>query len=366
MPKIQVNLPAQSYSITIERGLLARLGELASEVAPHTLGMLAVDARIAATHGRIAEQSLRGAGYDLSVHELVANESHKTLEVVAAMYEVMLGAKHERNSPVIALGGGVIGDVAGFAAATYKRGAPVIQVPTTLLAMVDASIGGKTGVNLSAPSGDLVKNVVGAFWQPVAVLIDPEVLRTLDPRDFHCGLAECVKHALIADVDLLTFIADHAAALGDLDMDALTELIDRSARIKVAIVEEDERESGRRALLNLGHTFAHAIETVPELDLKHGEAVAIGLAAAMHCSVKTGRMEPAQEQSVTSLLELLDLPTQMPRSVDALRLLKTMEHDKKMSGGKLRLVLPIGLGSAEVCADLSESIVLAAWEHVGA
>jgi len=366
MPKIQVNLPAQPYSITIERGVLERIGELISNTVPHKTAMLAVDANIAANHSRVVEQSLRRAGYRVVVHELIADETHKTLDAARVIYQRLLEANFERSSPFVAVGGGVVGDVAGFAAATFKRGMPLIQVPTTLLAMVDASIGGKTGVNMPLPGGELVKNVIGAFWQPVAVFIDPEVLQTLDARDFRCGLAECVKHALIADVDLLTFIADHAARLCRLDMDVLSELIERSARIKVAIVEADEREHGQRALLNLGHTFAHAIEPIPELDLKHGEAVAIGLAAAMHCSVQMGRMEPSEENLVVSLLELLDLPTRLSRSTDVACLLKMMAHDKKVSGGKLRLVLPVGLGNAEIFEDVPESIVLGAWEHVGA
>ncbi|UCD75046.1 MAG: 3-dehydroquinate synthase [Phycisphaerales bacterium] len=369
MQTIDVNLPHDTYAIHIARGLLDRLGEITREATPHDRAMLVMDSNVAEPHGVIAARALESAGYAVVTRELVALESRKTLSTVQGMYEAMLAAKLDRTGPVIALGGGVVGDIAGFAAATYLRGVPVIQAPTTLLAMVDASVGGKTGVNFPLPADDagrseLGKNLIGAFWQPRAVAIDPQVLVTLDQRGFRCGLAETVKHGVLADVSLLDFIAEHAAAIAALDMDVLEELIVRSVRIKAAIVEEDERETGRRALLNLGHTFAHVLEPIEALDLRHGEAVSIGMCAAAHCAVETNRMTSEEAGRLRGLLRRLGLPTGLPREVDAEALIDTMGYDKKVAGGKLRLILPRGLGAAEIVDDLDRSTLEAAWAAV--
>jgi 3-dehydroquinate synthase len=371
MHTIDVVLPTQSHQIRIEPGLLAHLGETAREVAPHERALLAVDGNVIEPHGRLARESLEAAGYRVLVHELVADEKKKTLQTVQDMYAAMLAVRLERGSPVIALGGGVVGDVAGFAAATYLRGVPLLQAPTTLLAMVDASIGGKTGVNHPLPSegahaSELGKNLVGAFWQPRAVVIDPLVLRTLQPRDFRCGLAECIKHGVLADAGLFAFIESNIKRICEVDVDVLTELIARSARVKVAIVQEDEREAGRRALLNLGHTFAHAIEPIEALDLRHGEAVAIGLCAAARCAGETGRLDSEVEQRIARLLEQAGLPTRLPRPVEVEPLIDTMGYDKKVAGGTMRLILPIALGRARIVTDVPEKVIVTAWRAVGA
>ena len=366
MPQVDVNLASESYSILIEPGLLRDLGGQVELVARHQSVLLAIDSNIASTHGRIAAESLRLRGFRVATHTLVAKETHKTLDAVHELYKAMLEARLERGSPVVALGGGIVGDIAGFAAATYLRGVPIVQVPTTLLAMVDASIGGKTGVNFPRADGQPVKNVIGAFWQPRAVVVDPETLETLPAREFRSGLAECVKHAMIADVDLLAFIADRAPAILNHDTGALTELIERCARIKASIVEDDEREIGRRALLNLGHTFAHAIEPIPELDLLHGEAVAIGLAAVLRCALRTKRINDEEERTIIDLLRVLKLPTRLSRPVESHRILEAMRYDKKTREGKMRLVVPIGLGRAEVIEDVPIDVVCDALEHIGA
>jgi 3-dehydroquinate synthase len=366
MPIVSVNLPANPYAVRIEPGLLRDLGRQTREVAPHERALLAVDERIGATHGAVAADSLAAAGFSVTRHPLTSDEKHKTLDVVRGMYAAMLSAKLERRSPVIALGGGVIGDVAGFAAATYLRGVPLIHAPTSLLSMVDASIGGKTGVNLPLPSGGVGKNLAGAFWQPRAVLADPEVLRTLPPRELRCGLAECVKHALIADPALLEFLESRSQATLALDMSALTALITASAQVKAAIVAEDERETGRRALLNLGHTFAHAVEPIAALDLHHGEAVAIGLCAAMHVSQARGWITNDEAARVERLLIALGLPTKLARRVDIDQLMDAMSYDKKVVGGTLRLVLPRGLGAVEIVNDVPREAVVEAWRSVTA
>jgi 3-dehydroquinate synthase len=371
MPTIDVTLPTQSYRILIEPGVLEKVGEIARSVAPHTRAMLVVDSNIAEAHGRTVRASLEGAGYEIVDHKLIADEKRKALETVSAMYDAMLAARLERQSPVIALGGGVIGDVAGFAAATYLRGVPVVQVPTTLLAMVDASIGGKTGVNFPLPpdpagNRELGKNLIGAFWQPKAVIIDPFVLQTLKARHLRCGLAECVKHAIIRDADLIAFLKSNARQIPALEFEVLARLIERSARIKVGIVQSDEREAGERALLNLGHTFAHVIEPIGELDLLHGEAVAIGLCAAMRCAELTGRVAAADVAEIVALLRDLGLPTRLPRTLDVDRLINAMGYDKKVAAGRIRLILPTGRGSAEVVENVPLDAIKAAWEAVGA
>ncbi len=365
---VHVELTGAAYDVVIEPGLLGRLGTLVAAVAPSPSAVLAVDERIVTPHGEPALRSLQDAGYATTVITLTAEESHKKLATVSRMYEQMLASDvlPERSSPVVALGGGIVGDTAGFAAATYQRGLPLVQVPTTLLAMVDAAIGGKTGVNIDLPDGGLGKNLIGTFWQPRAVLVDPDVLGTLPRRDFRCGLAECVKAGVIADASLLDFLAERAVDILDMDTAVLCELIERTVRIKVAIVCEDERETGRRALLNLGHTFAHAIEAQQHVGIRHGEAVSIGLAAAVEIAVRTGRMTDAQRGRVTGLLETLGLPLQMPERVELARVLRAMRYDKKATGGRMRLVVPEGLGSASMTEDVPDDVVAAAWARVGA
>jgi len=371
MQTLDVTLPGRSHEILVEPGVLPRLGEIVARVAPHDATVLAVDANVATHHGRVAAASLEAAGYRVLVHELVAEERDKTMASVSGMHAAMLARRLERGSPVVAIGGGVIGDVAGFVAATYLRGVPFVQVPTTLLAMVDASIGGKTGVNFPLPAADgrpaeLGKNLIGAFWQPRVVVVDPEVLATLETRDFRCGLAESIKHGILADAGLLEEIEVHADAIAALDPARLESLISRSAKIKIGFVQDDERESGRRALLNLGHTFAHAIEPIAALDLRHGEAVAIGLCAAARCAVTTGRLTEADADRIAALVALVGLPRRLRSPEPIARLVEMMGFDKKVEGGRLRLVLPTGLGRAELAADVPPEAIVDAWSAVGA
>lgn len=367
---IPVKVAGGAYDITVEPGLLKRLGPLVAATTGGGRALVAIDERIAADHGQAAVQSLSAAGLSPLTVTLRAAEAEKTLQAVERIYRAMLGDGEggglERDSPVIAVGGGIVGDTAGFAAATFHRGVPLIQVPTTLLAMVDAAIGGKTGVNFPLPGGGLGKNIIGAFWQPRAVLADTDVLGTLDPRDFRCGLAECVKAALIADAGLLDYVSANVEAILERRAETLVELIERSARIKVAIVEADERETGRRAMLNLGHTFAHAIEAQPGIDVRHGEAVALGLVAAAHCARETGRIDGPHEQQIVEILEAMELPTRLAAPVPVDDLVRAMRYDKKVSAGKLRLVLPVGIGATEITEHVPPETVARAWGHLGA
>lgn len=372
MPDIEVSTASASYLIHIEPGCVQRIGELVSSVVPASKAMIVADEMLVDLYFDSVVQSFRDAGYETVVETIEADETRKSLLSASHLYGAALLGRIERSSPIIALGGGVIGDLAGFVAATYMRGVPFVQVPTTLLAMVDASIGGKTGVNLPMPYGDaadgplLAKNLVGAFWQPRAVFIDPDVLRSLDRRQFNCGLAECIKHAVLADASLFDFIADNLRALQELEASKLIELITRCAKIKADIVAADERESGRRALLNLGHTFAHVIEPVAELSLHHGEAVAIGMCAAAHCACTTGRLAGEDRSRIEDLISETGLPVRLPRAVAVRPLLDAMIHDKKVVAGRLRLILPTSIGSVEIADDVPVDFVRDAWKHVGA
>ncbi len=366
---VEITLAGGRSSVRIGAGLLADIGRCVAAAAPGRRALLAADRNLRDTHAPVALASLRRAGIEPEIAYMDATEAAKTLAAVEALYRAMLGAGPgglDRGCPVVALGGGIVGDTAGFAAATFLRGLPLVQVPTTLLAMVDASIGGKTGVNFPLPGGGLGKNMIGAFWQPAAVLIDPAVLSTLPKRDYRCGLAECVKAAIIADAPLLDFLDDSAAAIDRRDVEVLAALIHRCVRIKAAIVDRDERETGPRALLNLGHTFAHAIEAAGRLDLRHGEAVSIGLVAASRCAVLTGRLTGDEQRRIASVLASFGLPLRLPSPVSTRELSRAMQFDKKASGGTLRLVLPRGLGAAEVTADVPPEAVAAAWAEVGA
>jgi len=365
MPTLTVHLPGRAYDMVIDSGAIVKCGAIVRRVAPHARAFVVIDGNISATHGSAALASLMAAGFDVAHATVHADEARKSLDTASRLYDAMLRHRVERSTPVIAVGGGVIGDVAGFAAATFLRGVPLIHVPTTLLAMVDASIGGKTAVNLPLPFGGLGKNLVGSFWQPRAIVVDPRTLATLDARDLRCGIAECIKHALIGDATLLDFLRTNRDAIVALDDTTLTTLIQRSAAIKVGIVQRDETESGERALLNLGHTFAHVIEPVETLDLRHGEAVAIGLIAAAHVALRTDRITEAQQRAIAEVVREFRLPDRVARPIDHRPLLEAMHYDKKASGDRIRLVLPRGIGAAELVADIPDALVIDALRTVG-
>ena len=360
MATVRIELPPQGYTVTIEPGALARLGALVRAEAPSARCALIADRTVARLHGEAARRSLESAGFAVAV-ELVDGEEHKNLESVARLYDALVSHGLERSSPVIALGGGVAGDTAGFAAATYLRGVPFIQCPTTLLAMVDASVGGKVGVNL--PQG---KNLVGAFHQPRAVVIDPELLRTLPARELAAGLAECIKHAVIADPALFEQIEGNAARLRALEADALVDLIRRNVEIKASVVMQDERESGVRAHLNLGHTFGHALEAAFGFGkLLHGEAVGLGMLAAASLAEQLGVCGPDVRKRLDALLPAVGLPTRITLPpLGALR--SAMKVDKKASGARLRFVLPQRIGAVCLRDDVPPERVDQAWDAVRA
>ncbi len=356
-----VVLPHHRYDILIEPGLLARLGEIVRTVAAHRRCALLSDEAVFARFGDRAAASLQIAGYSVTRAAFVAGETHKNLDTVARLYDVLLNDRLERRSPLIALGGGVTGDIVGFVASTYLRGVPFIQCPTTLLAMVDASVGGKVGVNVAQG-----KNLIGAFYQPSVVVIDPETLRTLAPRELRCGMAECVKHGLLGDADLFAWTEANVEPILALEMPVLTELIERNVALKARVVMEDEKEQGIRAWLNLGHTFAHAIEaTTGYTELYHGEAVGLGLIAAVWLSIELGGCERDLLPRLRALLQRIGLPIRVPLPARA-ELAAAMGFDKKAQDGKLRLILLDAIGKARIANDVDTHLVATAWDAIRA
>ncbi|MCZ6837587.1 MAG: 3-dehydroquinate synthase [Planctomycetota bacterium] len=354
-----------AYPIHIEQGLLAQTGDLIRAIVPTTSAIVISDRNVTVTHGAVVCQSLGKAGYDVTIHEMEASEKNKTLQTIRTIHDAMFKAKLERKSLLVAVGGGIVGDTAGFAAATFLRGISLVHVPTTLLAMVDASIGGKTGVNYPLPNANAMgKNLIGSFWPPRLVLTDPVTLTTLEPRDFRGGLAECVKHGVLADADLLDWLEQHVDAILGLDLKVLTSLIERSASIKAEVVSEDVRELGRRALLNLGHTYAHAMESMSQLGLQHGEAVSIGLHGAMKAAMLTNRIEEGDVTKVVTLLDRFGLPTRLDSDVDIDQLMVAMTYDKKVEEGRLRLILPMRLGEATIVDDVPQSVIRESWQAI--
>ncbi|HTB30051.1 MAG TPA: 3-dehydroquinate synthase, partial [Steroidobacteraceae bacterium] len=267
-------------------------------------------------------------------------EQHKTLQTAGWVFDDLVGKKLNRDAIVLALGGGVVGDIAGFAAACYQRGIGYVQIPTTLLAQVDSSVGGKTGVNHTGG-----KNLIGAFHQPLAVIADTDTLSTLPDRELSAGLAEVIKYGCIADLEFLGWLDSNMEKLLERDAEALTHAVARSCEIKASIVGEDEREHGRRAILNFGHTFGHAIEAATGFErYLHGEAVALGMVMAADFSRELGLIDEAAKERVDGLLRRAGLPTEAPK-VGAARALELMQMDKKVLAGKVRLVLLERLGS---------------------
>lgn len=359
MPTVPVVFPQHRYDVAIEPGALERLGERVRAVAPASSAALFVDPALRGSLAPLARASLEASGYAVTEHVLPGGEESKNLDGVRALYDVLLARRFERRAPLIALGGGVTGDMVGFAAATYLRGVPFVQCPTTLLAMVDSSVGGKVGVNV--PQG---KNLIGAFHQPVSVVADPRALVGLPLRELRCGLAECIKHAVIRDPSLFAWTRERMPALLARDADALAELVARNVAIKAAVVMEDEKETGVRAHLNFGHTFGHAIEaSVGYGAILHGEAVGLGMLAATTLAAASGLCDPELRAEVESLVASAGLPVRA-RLPDDERLLAAMALDKKVSRARIRFVLPTRLGAVELRDDLEPDRIRVAWASI--
>ena len=350
MPVVELKHAAGRCRIECGRGLLGRPEAWREHVGGTCL--VVTDTNVARHHLERVERALAFAAPRVLV--LPAGEEHKTLETWRRILDELVDAGAQRDVTLVALGGGVVGDMTGFAAATWMRGVAVVQAPTTLLAQVDAAVGGKTGVNL--PAG---KNLVGAFHQPAAVLADVDALATLPEREYVAGLAEVVKVAAIRDEEFLAWIEKRVPALLQREADAVLAMVHRSIDHKVRVVEGDEREAGGRALLNLGHTFGHAIEAeTGYARFLHGEAVAIGMRLAARLSAAAGLMDAAGAERIEALLRDLDLPVDLPDDLDPERLVERMRLDKKNRAGKFRLILLERPGRAVIRDDIDERQLL--------
>lgn len=399
---VRVAPASRAYDVVVAPAALRSLGIHLRRVAPSRRAHLIADATLPQATIAAAKASLTSAGFAVTTSTATATEQHKSLDSAARLLQSLLASKHERNDPVISLGGGIVTDLAGFVAATYRRGVPVIHCPTTLLAMVDAAVGGKTAVNLQLPDanpGELAKNMVGVFWQPHLVLCDTTTLNSLPKRQLRAGMAECLKHALLAaglpegrgrDTSLWQWTLDRLDACLRLDAAPLTELITRNISIKAAVVSQDEREeapsaSGGRALLNLGHTYAHAIETLAGLtpvapapeheepappprhfQLHHGEAVALGLIAAANASLRLNTLNKHDADAVRQAVERTGLPTRLRGLPPNEALITRMQSDKKSAAGNLRLILLHALGQARVTENPPPAVINAGWDAIRA
>ncbi len=352
MQTLKVDLGERSYPIYIGEGLLDQPELLAPHIAGRQVAIVSNET-VAPLYLERLSKTL--GAYSVLPVVLPDGEAHKNWETLQLIFDGLLTARHDRRTTVVALGGGVIGDMAGFAAACYQRGVDFIQVPTTLLSQVDSSVGGKTGIN--HPLG---KNMVGAFYQPNAVLIDTTSLKTLPARELSAGLAEVIKYGLICDKPFFAWLEDNMEALRALDSAALTEAIRRSCAAKAAVVGADERESGVRATLNLGHTFGHAIETHMGYGVwLHGEAVAAGTVMALEMSMRLGWIDQAERDRGIRLLQDAGLPVVPPQEMTPAHFMEHMAVDKKVLDGRLRLVLLRQMGEAVVTDDYSKEILQA-------
>jgi len=358
---INVNLPQQSYEIAIAPGSLDQLGEQITSLNLGKKVLLVSNPTIFKHYGERAINSLKTAGFEVASCILPAGERYKNLNSIQKIYDTALENRLERSSTIVALGGGVIGDMAGFAAATWLRGINVVQVPTTLLAMVDSAIGGKTGVN--HPQG---KNLIGAFHQPRLVLIDPEVLKTLPMREFRAGMAEVIKYGVIWDTELFAQMeaSKHLNQLRYIKPELIECILIRSCQAKADVVGKDEKEAGLRAILNYGHTIGHAVESLTGYRLvNHGEAVGIGMVAAGKIAVELGMWQKEDTERQHALIQKAGLPTQLPSGIDIEEIIDALQLDKKVKAGKVRFVLPTQMGvvtvTDEVPADTIRQVLQA-------
>lgn len=357
MGHIRVGLADRSYPIYISTGSLQTLGSICLE---HVLGRkvaIVTNPTIGAYYLDTVRESLVAAGFSVSCIHVPDGEKFKTSETLNLIYHELIDAGLDRGSFLVALGGGVIGDIVGFAAATYLRGIPFVQVPTSLLAQVDSSVGGKTGIN--HPKG---KNLIGAFYQPNFVLIDLATLDTLPEREYLSGLAETVKYGVVLDAEFFDFLEDNVDKLLQRDKDTLHHAVKQSCQLKASIVERDEREGGLRAVLNYGHTIGHAVETLTDYQMfLHGEAVAIGMAQAAKISMELGYASEIDSKRLSTLLRTLKLPTKLP-SFTKDQYLAAIQHDKKVKDGSLNFVFNGNIGNFVIDKVKDVSRLLSACE----
>jgi len=358
VPIVTANVPGSRYAITVEPGLLRRAGSLLRELNQSDKAGIVTDTNVGPLHLPALTASLNEAAFQAIPHTIPAGEGHKTLLDLAPAFDTFLAARIERSTPVIALGGGVIGDMTGFVAATLLRGVPFVQVPTTLLAMVDASVGGKTGVN-----HEFGKNLIGAFHQPITVFIDPAVLKTLPPRELRGGLAECIKHDIIRDAEGFARLEKNISRALDIDVPYLTDLVVHNVAIKARVVEADPFERGERAHLNFGHTFGHAIETISHYSYSHGECVALGMVAAARMAADLGMLDRNSVERIVAVIKAAQLPV-TGLKLGTKEVVDAMMFDKKVKAGKVRFILPDRIGHVVIRDDVPVEAVTRAVESL--
>lgn len=355
MPNITVDLPQNSYKIAIAADSLKDLGSKMKQLKLGKKALVVSNPEIFGHYGEVCLNSLQAAGFETYTHLIPAGEEFKNLQSIQQVYDTAQANHLERSSTFVALGGGVVGDMTGFSAATWLRGVNFVQVPTSLLAIVDASVGGKTGVN--HPQG---KNLIGAFYQPKLVAIDPNLLKTLPLREFRAGIAEVIKYGVIWDEDLFTKLEHH----GDLDTlenvgdELLETVITRSCQAKADVVSQDEKEAGLRAILNYGHTIGHAVESLTHYQqFVHGEAVAIGMVAAGKIAVAMDLWTQEEADRQDALIGKAGLPTEIPQKIAIADILETIKSDKKVKAGKVRFILPTAIGKVTITDKVTPEII---------
>ena len=351
MKKVTVRLGQNSYDINIGAGILNQTGLKIKELGLKDKAVVITNPVVNKLYGNIVSRSLIDAGYKTTVLEVPDGEEYKSLESAGKLYQQLAEFGAERTTAILALGGGVIGDLAGFTAATYMRGVPLVQLPTTLLAQCDSSIGGKTAVN----HGKL-KNEIGAFYQPRMTISDISTLKTLPKKEFTGGLAEVIKHAVIKDAQFFVYLEKNLDLIKALDDNVLEAVVAKSAQIKAEVVESDEKDMGLRNILNFGHTVGHAVESVSNFQVSHGQAVSIGMAAAANLAVELDLMDAENVIRLKNLLQKAGLMTKLPK-MEIKQVLRAMRYDKKVLHGKIRFVLPRSIGEVFITDDVSPQVV---------
>jgi 3-dehydroquinate synthase len=351
MKKIRVNLARYSYDVLIGAGLLTLVGLFLKEKGYADKAVVITDPNVKSRYGEVLEQSLTKNGFKVTTLVVPAGEDQKSLDNAVRLYEQLTDAYAERSTPIVALGGGVIGDLTGFVAATYLRGVPFVQLPTTLLAQVDSSVGGKVAVD-----HERLKNKIGAFHQPRLVIADTDTLKTLPKAELANGLAEAIKTAAVRGKEFFVYLEQNVEKLRALDISALEEAVYQCVSIKAEIVEKDERDAGLRNILNFGHTIGHAIESVSHFGVRHGEAVAVGMVVAARISNRMGLLSYSEVDRLITLVEKAGLPARMP-DLDTSAILKAMRHDKKVESGQVRFVLLKEIGDVIVSDEVSPVLV---------
>jgi 3-dehydroquinate synthase len=354
LKKVPVSLGERSYDVVIGHGILSALGHTVRELGLGPKEMIVTSKGLWPLYGKPVQDSLAAAGFDVSVAQMNDDEEAKSVQTVMSLYDKLVENEFDRNSGMVAVGGGVVGDVAGFAAATFMRGMRFVQVPTTLLAQVDSSIGGKTGVNL--PGG---KNLVGAFYQPTIVWTDVSTLKTLPERELRSGLAEVIKYAVVADPALFETLEREIRSFSEATTDALIDIVSRCCSIKARIVEQDERDHGVRSTLNYGHTAGHALETLTNYtQYTHGEAVALGMIVAARVSREIGATDQTTVEKQERLISAAGLPTRIDRLTDPQSIVRQLTRDKKRLAGHTRWVLPKTIGGVFLTNEVPLEVVL--------